>query len=68
MADLEGGGPGVSDLLVALERLERAATEVARYGAQTGPQWPVLTVALLYARSAIANVRASEAKLKPNGE
>lgn len=37
----------------ALERLERAAAEVSRYGAQTGPQWSKLSGALISARVAM---------------
>ena len=38
-------------LRTALADLEKAATEVARYGAQTGPQWSRLTIASLTARA-----------------
>jgi len=38
----------------ALEVLEKAATQVSRYGAQTGPQWPALTTALIKARAALS--------------
>lgn len=37
----------------ALTGLEKAATEVSKYGAQTGPQWTRLTVANLRARAAL---------------
>lgn len=37
----------------ALFQLERAASEVARYGAQTGPQWTWLSSALIQARAAL---------------
>lgn len=37
----------------AVTDLEKAATEVARYGAQAGPQWSRLTVANLRARAAL---------------
>ena len=37
----------------ALLGLEKAATEVSRYGAQTGSQWSRLTVANLRARAAL---------------
>jgi hypothetical protein len=38
----------------ALTNLERAASEVARYGAQTGTQWTRLNSALIRARAALA--------------
>lgn len=43
----------------ALEALERAATEVSRLGATTGPQWSKLTGALISARSALAAIDAA---------
>ena len=39
--------------VVGLSALDKAAGEVARQGAVTGPQWSRLTVALLKARAAI---------------
>lgn len=41
-------------LRAALDSLVKAATEVNRYGAQTGSQWTHLGVALLKARAALA--------------
>lgn len=47
--------PTPSDgLREALVNLEKAASEVSRYGAQTGPQWSRLSIALLKARSALS--------------
>lgn len=43
----------IATLRTALRNLERAATEVARYGAQTGPQWTKLSGALISARLAM---------------
>lgn len=42
----------------ALVALEKAASEVSRQGAVTGPQWTRLSIAILSARAAIR--RASE--------
>ena len=39
---------------VLVEQLERAASEVARYGAVVGSQWARLTIPLLQARSWLA--------------
>ena len=36
-----------------LEHLDKAASEVARRGAETGPQWSKLTIASLKARAAL---------------
>lgn len=41
-------------LAEAMAALDKAASEVARLGAVTGPQWTRLTVASLKARSALA--------------
>lgn len=40
-------------LVEALKHLDRAATEVIRYGAQTGPQWTRITAASIKARAAL---------------
>lgn len=40
-------------LEAALQALEKASSEVSRRGAETGPQWTKLTVALLQARAAL---------------
>lgn len=40
-------------LRAALKALERASAEVSRRGAQTGPQWPKLSFALISARAAL---------------
>ena len=40
-------------LRVTFEMLERAATEVARYGAKTGTQWTRLSSALISTRAAL---------------
>lgn len=42
-----------SPLLAALNKLIAASAEVQRYGAQTGPQWVKLTIALAHARAAV---------------
>ena len=49
----------MDDLTSALEKLEKASSEVARLGAVTGQQWTRLSIALLGARSAIAKAKAS---------
>lgn len=43
----------VGRLVDAMKALEKAAAEVSRRGAETGPQWTKLTVALLQARAAL---------------
>lgn len=43
----------IARLAAALKHLDRAATEVIRYGAQTGPQWTSITAASLKARAAL---------------
>lgn len=43
----------VDRLVDAVKSLEKAAAEVSRRGAETGPQWTELTVALLQARAAL---------------
>ena len=37
----------------ALQALEKASSEVSRRGAETGPQWSKLTIAILKARAAL---------------
>jgi hypothetical protein len=37
--------------------LEKAASDVARRGAETGPQWTKLTIALLAARTTLAELK-----------
>ena len=37
--------------------LEKAASDVARRGAETGPQWTKLTIALLAARATLAEIK-----------
>jgi hypothetical protein len=44
----------VAALVEAAEALDRAASEVARYGAQTGSQWTRLSIASLKFRAALA--------------
>ena len=46
------------ELAEASAALDKAASEVARLGAQTGSQWSRLTVASLKHRSALARFRA----------
>lgn len=43
----------VGRLVDAMKALEKAAAEVSRRGAETGPQWTKLTVALLQARATL---------------
>ena len=43
----------------ALATIERASSEVSRLGAQTGPQWPKLTSALISSRAALAAIDAA---------
>lgn len=52
-AEIEGLLARVKSLDDALRKLDKAASEVARYGAQTGPQWSNLTIASLKARAAL---------------
>lgn len=51
--------PVREDLVEALRKLERSASEVSALGAATGPQWSRLTSATLKARAALR--RAEEA-------
>jgi hypothetical protein len=48
------------DLLSALVDLERSATLVARYGAQTGTQWSKLSSSLILTRAAMPRRSASD--------
>jgi hypothetical protein len=43
-------------LVGALQKLDRAASEVGRYGAVTGSQWSRMTVAGLHARAVLAEL------------
>lgn len=43
----------IERLRAALRDLDKAASDVARHGAQTGPQWSKLTIAILKAREAL---------------
>lgn len=45
--------PRVAALVEALEALDRAVSEVTRYGAQTGSQWTRLSIASLKFRAAL---------------
>lgn len=49
--------PEVAKLVEAMKALEKAAAEVSRRGAETGPQWTKLTVALLQARTTLAELK-----------
>jgi hypothetical protein len=49
--------PRVKALVEAAEALDKAASEVSRRGAVTGPQWTKLTIALLNARAALAQLK-----------
>lgn len=51
----------ISDLEMALSKLEKAATEIARYGASTGHQWLLLGVEISKARAALAPAERAEA-------
>lgn len=55
MTELEILQDRLSDALTRLSELERAATEVNRLGARTGPQWSRLGAALLHARVHLIN-------------
>lgn len=48
----------VAGLRDKLSGLEKAASEVSRRGAETGPQWSKLTSAILFARAALASAPA----------
>lgn len=49
-------------LVDAMKALEKAAAEVSRRGAETGPQWTKLTVALLQARAALTQKDRTDAE------
>ena len=44
------------ELVEALKGLEKAASDVARCGAQTGSQWTRLSSAIIHARAALAKL------------
>jgi hypothetical protein len=48
------------DLTDAFASLEKAASDVARRGAQIGPQWTKLTIALLVARATLAEIKGGQ--------
>ena len=53
LARAEAAEAKVGRLVDAMKALEKAAAEVSRRGAETGPQWTKLTVALLQARATL---------------
>lgn len=50
----------IGRLVGALDLLEKAAREVHRKGAVSGPQWPKLSGALVRARRALASIPSTE--------
>jgi len=57
LTDLEAERAKVARLVLGFGQLDKAASEVARYGAQTGPQWSRLTMASLSARALLASIK-----------
>lgn len=55
-ADTELAVERLARAVVALSALDRAAGEVARQGAVTGPQWTRLNVALLKSRATLKEI------------
>jgi hypothetical protein len=50
----------LAEARAGLEKLQRAAGEVSRQGAVTGPQWTRLNIALLSARATLAKIGGAE--------
>ena len=60
LARAEAAEAEVEKLRGALEGLEKASSEVSRRGAETGPQWSKLTIAILQARAALTETATTE--------
>lgn len=54
------GGDDADMILACLRKLTKAANEVSRCGATTGPQWTALTMALLSAKAALARATGEQ--------
>jgi Lar family restriction alleviation protein len=59
-AEVEALEAQLAEAGAGLEKLQRAAGEVSRQGAVTGPQWTRLNIALLSARATLAELKGED--------